>query len=496
MTFLIKIFNIIKFFNMCWFTWFSFENKHLLLKMWQTLKDRAIDKEYFYYEDNLSFYHAHLAISDLNKDTSQPLVYKDFVLWLVWEIYNKQYLLNLTWIDWWEDNFTELEVIWFCYEKLWENFINYVNWEFSIFIYDRSNKEYFLFRDRWWVNNAYYRLYNWEFFFSSEIKSLILNKPKINKESFIEHIIFQFWISPNTIIKDIYTLKPWTYLKYKEWKSNIYNFKPYIYQEDNENIIEAIENSVKRRIPKYQKNIFISLSGWPDSNLIMFFLKKYYEWEIIAYSFLTNENYLEIDIAKHNCFLLWVKHLCIDMNNYSHIENLNKNLYIHEWIVELPNFLYLLKTYYPEYYDVKVEFWWDGKEELFNINKHYDYKDIFSTYKYFYSKWLIKSYEINQEFLNKNMFDFNLQLYDKVTLRNWVERRLPFTDYELLKFYWYNHLIYKPDVVKYLWSFWLRVLTWEMGFNSWIKFRYLKKDVIKKYSSKLIKIFNENLLIK
>jgi len=36
------------------------------------------------------------------------------------------------------------------------------------------------------------------------------------------------------------------------------------------------------------------------------------------------------------------------------------------------------------------------------------------------------------------MFDYNLQMIDKITLRNGIERRLPFTDYELLRFFKYK----------------------------------------------------------
>jgi hypothetical protein len=67
------------------------------------------------------------------------------------------------------------------------------------------------------------------------------------------------------------------------------------------------------------------------------------------------------------------------------------------------------------------------------MNVHYPYKDIIGRYIYF-NKTKEVNYNINHKFLNYTLFDFNLQLYDKVSLRNGVEIRLPFTDYELIRF--------------------------------------------------------------
>lgn len=463
---------------MCGFVWFSFEDKDLLKKSSKTLKARAIDDEYFYYENNLSFFHAHLKVSDLDKNTSQPFFYKNLVIWLVWEIYNKKRLLEISWINWDEKDFTELQTIWFCYEKYWKDFINYVNWEFSIFIYDKVLKKYFLYRDRWGTNNIYYKIKNKKLYFASEIKSLIFENPEINKNAFVEFMTFQFCISPNTIVKDIFSLRPWTYLEFDaNWKYFINDFKKYEYQEENENIIKAVENSIIRRIPIFQDKIFLSLSWWPDSNLILYFLNKYYKWEIIAYSFFTEKNLKEIEIAKNNTKKLWVKHILIDWENIEF--DLKTDIYNHEWLVNLPNLWKIIKDFFPEYKNVKVEFWWDWKEELILWNNHYPYREIISRYKYFKDKNLIKDFEITQEFLNKEMFDYNLQMIDKITLRNWIERRMPFTDYELLKYYKYKN--YRNEAKAFLNSNWIEIVDWEFWYNLWIWFKNLyDKDLIER----------------
>lgn len=460
---------------MCWFLWFTFQDKKLLEDLSLSLKPRAIDRDYYYYNDNLSFYHAHLSISDLHKDTSQPYVSKQgTVVGFVWEVYNKEFLLWLLEKEW---DYTELEVISFMYEWYGEEFIHYINGEFAIFIYDPRIDSYFLFRDRWGTNNIYYTFEDGKLYFASEIKALIRSNPELNKRAFIEHMTFQFSISPNTIVEGILTLRPATFLVFSWGSIEVKNFREYIPQENHTTIISAIESAVVRRIPTFQDKIFLSLSGWPDSNLLLYFLSKYYKWEIIAYSFESEKNSAEIVIAKSNTTILWVKHLIIN-TDWEEYQNIHSDIYVHEWLVNLPNLWSILKKKYPEYSNIKVEFWWDGKEELILGNNHFPYKEILSRYEYFRNKLLIKEYQITQEFLNKEMFDYNLQMIDKLTLRNGIERRMPFTDYELLKFFRYWN--YRNEAKEFLQKQWLNIVDWEYWYNLGIGFENLyDTDLVK-----------------
>ena len=468
---------------MCGFAWFTYQNEKLLENVSQTLKSRAIDDDYSYYDEWLSFYHAHLKISDLDKNTSQPLIWDHVVVWLVGEIYNKKHLLELVWIEGNAEDYTELQTIALCYEKLWENFINYVNGEFTIFIYDKTKSEYFLFRDRWGVNNAYYRIYKNQFYFASEMKALILQVAEVDRNAFIEYMTFQFSISPNTIVKDVKTLRPGTYAVFKDGKLFLKDFKPYEYTETG-NIIETIEASICRRIPHFQKKIFISLSGWPDSNLILYFLDKHYQWEIIAYTFCTDENKSEVVYAVENAKKLWIQHLLIDMNAYN-FQDKKQDIYHHEWLLKSPNLWRIIREKYPEYNSIKVEFWWDGKEELILGNNHFPYESIQERYEYFRSKDMINTFDINQEFLNKEMFDFNLQMIDKITLRNGLERRMPFTDYELLRFFKYQN--YRQEAEDFLKTKWMSIIQGEYWYNigTWFQYNFSPKEAAKDLFSQL-----------
>lgn len=473
---------------MCWFAGITSRNEQVLQKMWATLALRAVDSARFYYEDFLSFYHAHLKISDLDKDTSQPYLYKDMVVGLVGEIYNKEFLLSKIGIMKDSANFTECEVIARAYEVLGEKFINFVNGEFSIFIFDRRENKYLFFRDRWGTNNLYYTLQEGVLYFASEIKSLIFWETILNKGNFIEHMTFQFGISPSTIIEGISTLRPGTYIAFQDSQIRTEIFDEYVSQYPEMSLIDTLEQAVKRRIPYFQDEVFVSLSWGPDSNLILFFLKKYYTGKIIAYSFLTKKNATEIEIAKKNAKFHGIVHLIIDMDN----RNIPNEVYEHEWLVYLPNLWKILKEQYPEYAHVRVEFWGDGKEELINSNTHFPYSEIIGRYKYFHSRGMIEYFQIDQEFLNHEMFDYNLQMIDKLTLRNGIERRLPFTDYELLRFK--NYKTYRKEVEVFLNSQWLSLVEGEYGYNLWINFSYAYDTSLLKHSKILLEKFHDNII--
>lgn len=165
-------------------------------------------------------------------------------------------------------------------------------------------------------------------------------------------------------------------------------------------------------------------------------------------------------------------------------------------------------------------YWWESKKEGFllpsnNLTKNnWVYKNIspniYSYHverkKYDYelikqakNRWIevitwIKDFincvkESNNKFLNYTLFDFNLQLYDKVSLRNGVEIRLPFTDYELIKFSWYNFHLYKKEVTKFLGEKWIYIIKDKYWFATWMKFSYFYNKGLIVRSKKLLNDF-------
>lgn len=71
---------------------------------------------------------------------------------------------------------------------------------------------------------------------------------------------FQFGISPSTIIEGISTLCSGTYIVFQDFQIRTEVFDSYIPQNLEMSFIDTLEQAVKRRIPYFQKEIFVSLS--------------------------------------------------------------------------------------------------------------------------------------------------------------------------------------------------------------------------------------------
>ncbi len=455
---------------MCWLAWISFNSKRSLESLCSPVKTRAKDSESFYFSENLSFYHAHLQISDLDKDTSQPFVRDNLVIWLVWEIYNKQQILDTLWISWFENDYTELEVIFFAYKKVGEEFIEYLNGEFAIFIHDTSLWKYFLYRDAWGTKSLFYSLIENNFFFSSELEWFPIDY-SLCKEAFCELSVFRFINSPWTLVESIYVVPPQSYVVF-DWTSlstiyyNLFSF-PSIWS-----FFHALEVSLIRRIPKFQNRVSISLSWWYDSNIILSYLLKNYSGEVIAYSFLSTNNVEDVEIASRNAKMHGIKHIVTDVD--SELKNGNIQFINKLWIDFLDIFGYI-KRFFPDFYNIKVDFSWDCKEELLHAN-FFDERKIFYQYARLRELSQIKEYVINQKFLNNGVFNYNMQVIEKTLFSNGIEKRMAFSD-NSLRSYFLSWEINREKYVAYLDEFFKKhniqtVSNWKYWFAHWNKYSW------------------------
>ena len=470
---------------MCWIVWFTFKDTKLLEHLSSSLQSRAVDSQSSYVDQDISIFHAHLKISDLDKDTKQPFINDEIILAFVGEIYNTDFFIKRLKLS---QDATESEIISMAYKKYGPDFVQYLNGEFCICIFDRKNKKLCLFRDRYGVKNLYYTVKNKELYFSSEIKSLVDPHTIISKIWEEMYRIFLYTLDPYTLFENIFTLEPWWYLTFEKWKIVKAPFAPFVFQEDKSTFISSLEKAVTRRIPKYQSKILLSLSGGIDSTIILYFLKKLYPGKIVTYSLLSDKNTQEIEIAVQNARKFEVEHCIIDMRKYSFEAYFKKNVLRHEGLVYCPDFIALLKENFPHVNDIKVEFAWDGKEELFLVNTHFAYERIEKEFKESHLKNIFwENFTPTQKFLNLSLFSYNLQLGEKITLGNWVERRLPFTDYELMKYSGDAH--YKSEMVKILQKENIFVSQEKYGYNAWLNFQVFQWKDLTKHLAKYLQIF-------
>ena len=199
---------------MCGITGFYSENKEYdIQKMTQLLTHRGPDEQTFVRNGNCSFGVTRLSINDLENgsmpiynETGELLVIQDG------EIYNSPALrLKLERKGHVFKTLSDTEVIVHGYEEFGKNVVENLQGIFAFAIYDTRDKSIFLCRDRLGVKPLYYHQDNGDFFFGSEIKSIVSGKNggfDIDMDSLLERFIFGHPVSYGSIISGILQLPP------------------------------------------------------------------------------------------------------------------------------------------------------------------------------------------------------------------------------------------------------------------------------------------------
>ena len=185
----------------------------LLRKMIATINHRGPDDTGFYIDKDIGLAHARLSIIDLQSG-KQPIHNSDETIWIVFngEIYNyielRQDLIAKGYQFYTQ---SDTEVIVHLYEEYGQNFVDYLNGQFAIALWDKSKQKLMLLRDRVGITPLFYCVQDSKLYFGSEVKSIISalpNKPGLNINALDE--LFTFWsaISPNTLFDNIYEVSP------------------------------------------------------------------------------------------------------------------------------------------------------------------------------------------------------------------------------------------------------------------------------------------------
>lgn len=168
---------------------------------------------------NVLLHHNRLSIIDLTQNGHQPMYFKG--KWIIFngEIYNyieiRTELIN---IGYKFDTKSDTEVILKAYDHWGNSAFNMFNGEWAIVIYDESNKEITLCRDRYGIKPLYYYCQDKDIYFSSEIKSFkYLNlKIRLDEKQFYKYVENSIVNdSCNTIINNLYQIMPGHMMKYK-----------------------------------------------------------------------------------------------------------------------------------------------------------------------------------------------------------------------------------------------------------------------------------------
>lgn len=276
---------------MCGIAGYISNEKLNTVEMLNVLKHRGPDHHAGYsdtYNSKEIFLgHTRLSIIDLSSNGNQPMFSDDKQIIIVFngEIYNFEELKLKYFI---QDSFhskTDTEVVLKLYQKFGIAFINELNGDFALSIYDKKLNKVFLIKDHVGVKPLYYYTDGTKFIFGSEIKTIFASgiKPSLAEDELLNYFVFKYTPKNNTLYKNIFRVPPASYIEY-DLNVNIFSTHTYwtlqknkeyanlSYHDAKDVLHNLVEQSTKSRLIS-DVPIGNFLSGGLDSSIIAYFLK-------------------------------------------------------------------------------------------------------------------------------------------------------------------------------------------------------------------------------
>ncbi|BBO81234.1 asparagine synthetase B [Desulfosarcina ovata subsp. sediminis] len=198
----------------------SLEDKRVLLgKMAGMMRHRGPDAAGMFLKGPVGLVHTRLSIIDLSSAGNQPIHNEDKSIWIVFngEIFNFPEIrkdLEARGHRFYTQ--TDTEVLIHLYEEKGAHFLQALNGQFALAIWDENKKELLLARDRVGIRPLFYQFDNGRMTFGSEIKALFAD-PAIHREINAQSLadVFTCWapLGELTPFKDIYQLLPGHYAR-------------------------------------------------------------------------------------------------------------------------------------------------------------------------------------------------------------------------------------------------------------------------------------------
>lgn len=276
---------------MCGITGYSFTNddaqESIIAAMATTLTHRGPDATGYYVHQGTALGHLRLSILDLSQAANQPMHSHcgRYVMVYNGEIYNyKEILQEVQNIKphFVPQTSSDTEVILEAF-TIWEtDFVEKLNGMFAIAIYDKSNGQLFLFRDRLGIKPIYYYHSQGKLAFASELKALKAH-PEIQRHFSLNEVAINQFLhlgyipAPNSIYKEIHKFPAGSFARFLQGELTITPYWQADHKLKSEQISDKhealqtlrnlVESSVKYRlISDVPYGTF--LSGGIDSSLV------------------------------------------------------------------------------------------------------------------------------------------------------------------------------------------------------------------------------------
>jgi len=254
-----------------------------LAEMIKQLHHRGPDGYGFYTDERIGLSHSRLSIIDL-EGGKQPIHNEDQSVWVVFngEIFNyKELRQHLEALGHQFYTHSDTETIVHLYEQYGDNFVDHLNGQFAIALWDKPKNRLVLVRDRVGIHPLFYTEQGDQLLFASETKAflpILNNPPQIDPKSLDQVMTFWSTVGARTIFSDIFQVRPGEMLvfegakkqsrRYWDWgfpeKGEAFNrSKADLIEELRIRLTSAIEIRLRADVP-----VGAYLSGGLDSSAL------------------------------------------------------------------------------------------------------------------------------------------------------------------------------------------------------------------------------------
>jgi len=312
------------------------------------LHHRGPDGTGIYLDDHIGLGHARLSIIDL-EGGQQPIHNEDSSVWVVFngEIFN--YVELREYLEGRGHSFythSDTEVIVHLYEEHGDEFVQHLNGQFAIALWDLTSQRLILTRDRLGMLPLFYAVKDGQLLFASEIKSIMSvwgHSPSLDLQALDQLMTFWSPVSPNTVFQDVNSIAPGEMLSlqngnlqkriYWDWQfpqNNEYRAgaEKKLAGELHELLIDATRIRLRSDVP-----VGAYLSGGLDSSVIVAIIHHYGNVPLRTFSIGFDED--EYDEANYQNMLIQhldTEHSRIQCSNADIAETFLKTI----WHTESP----------------------------------------------------------------------------------------------------------------------------------------------------------------
>lgn len=373
-----------------------------LRMMSNKMTHRGPDHQGVFCMPHIGLAHNRLSIIDLSDAANQPMSYGPYKIVFNGEVYNfKELRLQLESLGHQFKTHSDTEVVIAAYAQWGTDSFRKLNGIFALAIFNTTNNDFVLVRDRFGIKPLYYTEYQNCLLFASEIKAILATgiiPRSINYKALNEYMYYVNPMGNETIYNNISKVDPGSFIAISNGKPELRKYWDIDYNavcdDDEDTAVEKIkyllENAVKRQLVS-DVPVSTFLSGGIDSSAVTTFAAKHYSSALHTYS-------VEFDFNRSGKSELDMAKIIAAQNNTIHQEVLITSqglgdvvdylAYQHdEPFADAANIpLYLLTRTLKN--DIKVVLQGDGGDELFGGYNYYNL--LASSGKYMLPAFLYK----------------------------------------------------------------------------------------------------------